>query len=557
MEYLHVLKGANQGQSIPLGGKVRFVFGRSADCDLVINDPAVSRTHAQLVRLQGKLFLEDLKSRNSSFLNGQAVSTRTLLQHGDRITICDFVCAFLDDDKARLPVDAEQVEGLLLDDPETSSTIEVMVSDSTQKILESQTVATLNMLLGITTKLARTFQLHQLLSEILDSLFQLFKQADRGFVLLREGENAPLVPRMVRTRLARDTSTPRYSRRIVEHSLETKNAVLSKDAMNDPQFPSSDGGDSIAEARIRSVMCVPLLARDSNKPFGVIQLDTQERSKKFSAEDLKLLVAVASQAAVAIENARLYQDLRQKEQLERDMALARQVQLSILPEQLPSQPGYEFFAHYASALAVGGDYYDFVSWPDGRLAVMIGDVVGKGMSAALLMAKLSSDARYCLLAEADPRDSIARLNNLMQSDNRFITLLAAVLDPKEHIVTLVNAGHLMPLIYRRSTGMLKEAIGRDVGGLPVGIEKNVTYTSAQMKLEQGEGLVLFTDGVTDAEDKNGNQFRLKRVYEVLTNGTLVPHAMGERLVGAVKQFSLGCKQRDDITVVCFGRVEGP
>ena len=180
--------------------------------------------------------------------------------------------------------------------------------------------------------------------------------------------------------------------------MQTGQAVLSEDAANDRNIPLSQ---SVVDFRIRSVMCAPLLIADG-QGFGVIQLDTQDRNAKFTEDDLKLLVGVTNQASIAMENAKLHQDLVDQERAKRDLELAHQVQFSFLPKYLPALPGYEFFAHYEPALAVGGDYYDFIPLAGQRLAIMVGDVAGKGVPAALLMAKLSGDARYCLLTETRP-----------------------------------------------------------------------------------------------------------------------------------------------------------
>src|SRR5262245_16591707 len=187
-------------------------------------------------------------------------------------------------------------------------------------------------------------------------------------------------------------------------------------------------------------MVTPLVMRSTGKAFGVIQLDTQGLGgpRKFTQEDLKLLMAVAGQAAIALENARLHETLVARAGLERDLRLAHQVQMSFLPRKPPQAPGYEFFAHYESAQEVGGDYYDFVPLPDGRLGIMLGDVAGKGVPAALLMAKVSSDARFCVLTEPDLPRAIDRLNELMQEAgmlDRFVTLSAGLLDPSAHRVT--------------------------------------------------------------------------------------------------------------------------
>src|SRR5262249_55640447 len=148
--------------------------------------------------------------------------------------------------------------------------------------------------------------------------------------------------------------------------------------------------------------------------FGVIQLDTQDRFKKFTQDDLRLLLAVAGQAAIAVENATLHQNLVARAGLERDLKLAHQVQMSFLPKKLPQAKGYEFFAHYESAQEIGGDYYDFIPLPDARMGIMVGDVAGKGVPAALLMAKVSADARFCALAENSLADFVFRLNELLQ-----------------------------------------------------------------------------------------------------------------------------------------------
>src|SRR5207244_5915454 len=175
-----------------------------------------------------------------------------------------------------------------------------------------------------------------------------------------------------------------------------------------------DMSQSIAECKIRSMVVAPLLSRFNEQAFGVIQLDTQDRFKKFTQDDLRLLMAVAAQAGVALDNARMHESLITRAGLERDLELAKHVQKSFLPKKLPVAPGYDFFAHYESAQEVGGDYYDFIPLPGGRLAVMIGDVAGKGVPAALLMAKVSSDSRFTMLTEAGPAEAVFKLNELMQ-----------------------------------------------------------------------------------------------------------------------------------------------
>jgi phosphoserine phosphatase RsbU/P len=244
------------------------------------------------------------------------------------------------------------------------------------------------------------------------------------------------------------------------------------------------------------------------------------------------------------------------ERLTLDLEFARGVQRDILPLRLPEVPGYEFFAHYESAFEVGGDYYDFIPLPRQRVAVMLGDVAGKGVAAALLMAKLSADARFCILTEPDPAAAVTKLNSLMNRSgisNRFVTLAVAVLDHRSHTVTLVNAGHPSPLIYRRATRTVEDATSNELTGLPIGVLDGLEYVSCEVSLAPGDCILAFTDGVIEAVNSNDIQLQTKGLYAALQGGAYSPQALGERVVEVVKQFAVGCNQNDDIALVTFGR----
>src|SRR5262249_8918745 len=199
-------------------------------------------------------------------------------------------------------------------------------------------------------------------ARIVESLFRLFKQADRVFLILRDEASGRIYPKIIKTRRPDDESTARFSRRIVNMCLENVQALLSDDASGDSRFALSQ---SIADFRIRSVMCAPLWSQEGTG-FGVIQLDTQDRNKKFVQDDLALLLGVANQASIALENAKLHADTLYRERLKRDLELAREVQRSLLHPP-PTIRGYDFFAFYEPAQEIGGDYYDFLVMPQGRV----------------------------------------------------------------------------------------------------------------------------------------------------------------------------------------------
>ena len=245
-----------------------------------------------------------------------------------------------------------------------------------------------------------------------------------------------------------------------------------------------------------------------------------------------------------------------RERLKLDLELAREVQRGFLPLRLLEVPGYEFFAHYESAYEVGGDYYDFILLPRQRVAILLGDVAGKGVVAALLMAKLSAHARFCVLTEPDLATAVTRLNALMIHSgiaDRFVTLVAAVLDPGSHTVTLVNAGHPSPLIYHRATRTVEEAISTAVAGLPLGVLDGFEYGSCQISLEPGDSILAFTDGVTEATDVQDLQLQTKGLYAAVQGEAYSTRELGEQVVKVVKQFATGRSQSDDIALVGFGR----
>jgi serine phosphatase RsbU (regulator of sigma subunit) len=549
MPALHILKGANEGAFIPLDGD-KFVLGRNPDCGIVIPVTSVSREHAQILRVQGRYYIEDKQSRNGTYVNNQPINARTLLKHNDKIRICDFQASFVDHQQITPPETEDAAES---EDHDSSSTVEAMLSHSSHLLLEQQPAEKLRHILEISSNLSKTLDLDALMPKIVESLFQLFRQADRCFVIQAEEGTTRLLPRVVRTRRPHEEANARPSRTIVRRCLETAQAFLSDDASRDDRIQLSQ---SVVDFRIRSVMCVPLCTPEG-KAFGVIQLDTQDRSKKFNQEDLKLLWGVANQAAIAMENARLHEEAVVRERIKRDLDLAQRVQHSFLPSSLPNVPGYEFYAYYQPAQQVGGDYYGFIPLPQGRLAVAVGDVAGKGISAALLMAKLSSDARFCFLAEANPGQAVAKLNDLLHQFtapmDRFVTLCAVVLDPARHTATLVSAGHPSPQLCRRGAA-LQDAVPKTTAGLPLGMIEGSIYDSCQITLQPGDNLLLFSDGVTDALDVRNNQFSMKGVQRVAQEaGAATPTVLGERLVKAITQHATNRELFDDITLVCLGR----
>jgi serine phosphatase RsbU (regulator of sigma subunit) len=542
------------GVQFPLDGD-RAILGRHPDCDIVLDVGAVSRQHAQILLIEADFYVEDLKSRNGTFVNGQQIHDRHRLEDNDRIKICDLLFTFHRGKRAGEPGGVAPALAEVVDDVIGTSGSTVMTKLEMAKARESQRFsvnaeAKLKALIEINNSVASAISVDQVLPKVLDSLFKVFLQADRGFIVLQERENGPLIPKAVKHRRPGDEETIRISRTIVSQVMQGKEAILSADAASDERFDSSQ---SIADFRIRSMMCAPLVD-STGRALGAIQIDTLDQRSRFQTDDLEVLASVAGQAAFAIENAQLHEAAMRQQQFEHDLQLAHKVQQGFLPSGPPRVEGYDFFDFYEPANQVGGDYFDYVPLPGGRMAMILADVSGKGISAALLTAKLSSEARYCLASEPTPAAAVTRLNaNFSASgwEDHFITIVVAVLELETHQVCLVNGGHMAPFL-RSAEGRIEE-VGSDEAGLPIGVDADYQYSQFLFDLKPGDSLTLFTDGFSEAMDATNELYGMPRLRNRLAAPAKGVQQLGALLLADVKTFVGQRAQSDDMCLVCFGR----
>jgi serine phosphatase RsbU (regulator of sigma subunit) len=395
--------------------------------------------------------------------------------------------------------------------------------------------------------------MNDVLARILNKLFDVFPQADEGFIVLCDELLQHLIPKAMKTRSGPAAGSLHISRTIVGKVLDKRLALLLTDACGDGVLACSE---SIVESHIRSVMCVPLVGC-ADKPLGILQLHTESSTNAFGQNDLDLLVSIAGAMALAVENAKLHEELVAQERLKRDLQVAREVQQGFLPVGVPVVAGYQFYALYQPALSVGGDYYDFINLPDGRLVICIGDVSGKGVSAALCMAHLASDMRLAVTTANSLAEALQMANcslNAPWMSMRFVTLLLMELEPCQHKLTVVNAGHMAPLL-REPGGTLSE-IGGDKAGFPLNVVPTGEnkYEAVTIDLPPGSCVFACTDGVTEAEDSNGDMLGMDRLREVVSKAPANPVAIGEAVGHSVREFAADQSQHDDLTLVCFGRM---
>ena len=416
--------------------------------------------------------------------------------------------------------------------------------------------------LALLYRLSQTFNssldLDEVLNRVMDEVIAVMR-AERGFVMLHEENGRPVF------RVARgiDQSTidePHFqvSRGVVERVAREGQPILTSDAQSDDRFSTRE---SVMILGLRAILCVPLMIKD--QILGVVYVDNRLRAGIFTQADLELLTAIASSAAVAIENARLYQVAVERGRLQRELQMAYEIQTDLLPHQTPQIPGWEFAARWQPAREVAGDYYDFI-WLDldpgkGKrslpgLGIVIADVSDKGMPAALFMALTRSTIRASVGHSLLPADGIAHANRLVCADSKsgmFVTLFYGLLDPVANGFTYVNAGHNPPLLYRAEQNRLLE-LSRT--GMALGVVADSSFEQNRVKLHSGDFVLLYTDGVIDAMDAQQREFGEERLRRVVFEQRYAPvEEMVAALEQAVREFVGASAPFDDMTIVGLKR----
>ena len=581
--FLKVIKGTSAGQLLALSGE-RTILGRHPSCQIVLDNGSVSRQHAQIIGSSGTYFIEDLHSRNGTQVNGTSIRGRTELHDGDEVHVCDYAFQFTkqaertavasdpgrasgrksvvplvtglretideNDDDEPSPTGAQSV---MKSGSDSSSVIAALEAGSSARglRLNVRPETKLRAVLEISAALGRLLKLEDVLPVILKSLFKIFPQADWGFVLLKDGDSDNLRVRAQWSRRPDDHEDVPISMTVVRQAMQDAQAILSADVLGDRRFRASE---SLTELQLRSLMCVPLVD-STGTALGVIQLSTLDVSQPFNTDDLDLLVSVTAQASLAVENATLHDTVLRQRDYERDMQFAAQVQHGFLPDHPPSLEGYEFADYYEAAFSVGGDYFDYVLLPDGRVAMAVGDVAGKGVSAALLMARLHASARYHLLSACSPSKAMNSLNVEVAHSGlgfRFITLAFAVVDPKSHEVCIANAGHLPPV--RRTADGRAELLGMHESGMPLGIAPDQQFEELVVPLQPGESLLFYTDGITEAMNSKNELYGKHRLIQSVASCAAPARDLVKSLVTSVEQFCDSSPQRDDICITAVRRV---
>ncbi len=563
MADLEVIAGPADGPSI--GTRYALTdqharIGRHPHCEITLDQvAAVSRYHAEIQSAGEHFYVADTNSRNGTFVNGKRIQNRQRLYHLDRIQICDVALQFQDDRSESQLLSGDQSHQTMMytvDDQDSSPSAIMSRIDvsSHQKPLSAGASASakLHAMIELSESLGQALSVDDVLVPVLDGLFKIFLQADHGVIALIK-DDGTWEPRCMRFRQPSQKNV-RLSRSIIDHVIEKREAVLSANTDSDSRF---DVSESIANLKINSFICAPLIDTEG-RVLGALQIDVTSGSDPFVNEDLDLAASVASQAAIAIQRAILHDDAMKNREVQAELDLARNVQIGLLPESKPQLPEYTFYDFYRAANKIGGDYFDYVPLPDGRLVSLVADVSGHGVAAAMVMARLRSEVRFCLVTIPDIGQVVARVNQLLcegSSEDRFVTMVLTVLDAKTHQLSVVSAGHPDPL--RRKGDGSTQPLPRRGGGPLLGVLEDATYEVAVYSLEPGDTIALYTDGILEAPNPQGEPYGEPRMLKALRDAPPAVDAIGKTMIDDVMQFSGNTSQSDDICLVCIRRDTEP
>ena len=573
-------------------------IGRSEDNDIVLYDIFVSRYHAKIRSEEGKFILDDLDSTHGTMVNNKKIKNfvltdKDIIQVGKTILIYEenklpnitqrnTIIALEHGWKSavmniEIPEElSEKINsfGSILQknlggflkasglseqiDPFLKSVKELQkeISDTKKAQQRTETLYEIGKLIN------SVLDLDELLNLIMDLVLKVMT-AKRGFLMLSDSNTGELTPKIIHNMgtdirpsfndeaigTPQELQSNALSFTIAKRVVERGEPVLTLDAMSDQRFM---GCASVIKYNIHSVLCVPLNNKEQ-EVIGVIYVDNLAATGYFSPEDQEFLSAFANQAAIAIENARLYTELAARERLKREIEIAHNIQMNMLPKKMPESPHFDLAACVLPAKEVGGDFYDFMLLDDGnKLAIVTGDVSGKGVPGAMIMAISRGILRSEINDHRTPSEVIKETNKWLYSDTTkgmFVATFYGLLDLSSKELVYVNCGQPFALYYNSESSSI-ETLSLNKMRLPLGIFNNIEYDEKRVQLHSGDILILYSDGLLEALNPEGEAFEEEQLQASLKfDKNKSASEILEEILEYLNDFVAGAEPFDDITLL--------
>ncbi len=527
------------------------VIGRSTRAGLTISDRSLSRLHARLFRSGESWFVEDLGSRNGTFIDQVRTEGETRIHLGQTVALGGSKVKLMGGrrlDNGQDLMDGHTVfrsaDALLESGPMLSDRTD---TDEAAEAEQSPAVDRLRLLIDVHKALGRSVDLQELLDIILDSVFDYLKPEDGAIFLVSEGGYTRVAGRSVQ-----GEPDSLASSSLIKEVVEGRQAALVLDVRDDERFNQAQ---SMIMSGLRSILAAPLL--DGNRALGLIVLGSTRGARAFDEDDMELLVSMASVAAMRISNVRLAEEAAERRVMEKEVALGRRIQMALLPDHLPDPDGWEIHAGNLPSRGVSGDIYKVFERDDGEtLVILVADVSGKGIAAALLTASLEALSAGPLEEGVPLDDCCRRVSQLLYErtpPEKFATAFIAEVELSSGRIRYVNAGHNPGLVLR--VGGEAEWLGSC--GVPLGLLPEAEYTVGEFEMSPRDVLMVYTDGLTEASNPDGEEFEEVRLKGSALTSRLKPlKEMARHIEEELDRFTAGEPYADDRTLVLLRRCAG-
>lgn len=527
------------------------LLGRSEECHIVVPDRAVSRKHARFFRSGNDWMVEDVGSRGGTRLNNQPLDGPTHFSAGDEVSLGQSTVTMAGNEAAAKKRSSGAVSSIA---PGQSlyRSADDLLRDSLSGAHSTEDVATLRrraarleLLNEVHHALARSMALDELLEMILSKAFEALGP-EEGVVVLRDSKGE--YRRAAARRSPGSQGDAMVSRTLLEEVVEKRQAAIVCDVAADAKFGAAA---SMRMSGVRSLIAAPLF--DDEGPLGMIALDSRAFVRPFTEDDLELLTSLAAVASLRIRNVALGQEAVERRRLEEELQLARSIQLGLLPRSLPTPAGWSILGTSFPSRFVSGDHYQVAERGDNELFIMVSDVSGKGMAAALLTASLEALSAGPIeegMAVAALCKKVSRLLYQRTPPAKYATSFVAAVDLANGHLSYTNAGH-NPALLVRSNGVI-ERLGSS--GVPLGLLPEGNFSALHVDLGRGDLFVVYTDGIVEAVAPDDEEFGLERLEAVCREQRTAPLAdIATAIDQALEKFVRGVPYHDDRTLVVLRR----
>lgn len=566
MYSLAVISGDDKGKLLPI--KADFIsIGRSSKCEIILSDKSISRRHAEILITDGQVYVRDAGSSNGSFVNNKQIKEPCLLKANDYIRLGAVVIQLIAEKGVGNEITTQASEEIVEENvvletpsPAVQGFVNEIVSDvsNPQLNIKLDTITNndykdpftrLKIICQVGDAIKGIADIKELLQTLIEYLQKLLI-FDNGFIMLKDEETGKLSPQIVK-RKNPDSQKVNISKSILEKVVKDRVSLLIENASSDARF---EGVSSVSSSKISSAMCAPMIYKD--ELLGIIYLDNKQADKRYKTDEQELLNGIANQAASSIAFAKLLIKIKSHARIERDFEIAKEIQNNYLPKKLPRIPNFDTDAFCLPSFQIGGDYYDIIDIGDGKWAVIMAEVSGKGIPAALLVNTIRLTVNIEISrGNADITSILSKIDQRIFMEGKqtmFATVFLGILDVVNRSMEYISAGHNAPLLYQPGEEIKFLRTSHKLLGFSEGIK----CATEEIFIPPDCTLLLYTDGIPDLKNSSNEFFGEKRIREVISEKHMLSaREIKQAYLDKISQFKEGVYQFDDLAMMALKSIK--